>query len=65
MFKFVAISLIALGLTACAGKEEEEVVAEEVPAVEAAPEAPAAADAAVPAEGINGTVTPPETTVAN
>jgi hypothetical protein len=58
MFKFVVISLLALSLTACAGKSKE------VPAVEAASKVPAA-DVAVPAEGITGTVTPPETAVAN
>jgi hypothetical protein len=32
MFKFVAVSLLALALAACAGKEEEVTVVEEVPA---------------------------------
>lgn len=47
MFKFVAVSLVALSLAACGAKEEEVA-----PTVEAAP----AADAAVvPAEGVSAT----------
>lgn len=53
MFKFVAVSLVALSLAACGAKEEEVApAAEAAPAVEAAP----AADAAVvPAEGVSAT----------
>lgn len=62
MFKFVAVSLLALALTACAGKEEEVAVeavpaAEETPVVEAAPAAEASAE--VPAEGVSATAVAP------
>ena len=51
MFKFVAVSLVALSLAAC-GSKEEEVVA---PAAEAAPAVEAAPAAEVPAEGVSAT----------
>lgn len=62
MFKFVAVSALALALAACGGKEEE-VAAEAAPAVEAAPEL-TAEPTAVPAEGVSAAAAPVEVTPA-
>lgn len=61
MLKFVAVSLLALGLAACGSKEEVAAeaapAAEATPAVEAAPAVDAAAE--VPAEGVSATAAAP------